>query len=100
MDWKQRHTEAMRAPRGRELAIVRMLQAWELYREQHRQAYESGIGDDGVLGPEWAAIGFAIRGLLNGDCGRLDCGTIDGGICDALTAEGFDPYIEGERLPR
>lgn len=72
-----------------ECAIVSMLDAWALYADAHRARYESGIGEDGVIGAEWRAMGLAIRGLLNGDCGRLDCGTIDGFICNTLAEEGI-----------
>lgn len=49
-----------------------------------------GIGEDYVLGPEWATIGRALLALLNGETGRLDCGTLDGIIRDTLRAEGTE----------
>jgi hypothetical protein len=87
-DWQTRHTGALRKPRGFEAPIVGMISAWAQYADTHRTRYESPIGADGVLGPEWQAIGVAILGLLNGECGRLDCGTLDGFIRDTLTSEG------------
>jgi hypothetical protein len=84
-----RHLDAIARPRGPERPISGMLHAWLLYADSHQERYGSGIGQDGVLGPEWAAIGRALRGLLNGECGRLDCGTVDGIILDTLKAEGF-----------
>lgn len=87
----QRHEDALNHPRGVELPIAYMLGAWLLYADIHRERYQSGIGKDGVLGPEWAKIGSALRGLLNGECGRIDCGAIDAVICDTLKDEGFDP---------
>ncbi len=47
--------------------------------------------DDGVLGDEWAKIGGALRGLLNGETGRFDCGTLDRLFCETLRSEGLDP---------
>jgi hypothetical protein len=88
--WQERHTLAVRAPRGAEGPIVNLLDAWTRYANQHAARYDSGIGSDGVLGPEWATIGRAIRGLLNGESGRLDCGTLDGFILDTLKSEGFE----------
>ena len=85
-----RHRDAVTRPRGAERPIVGMLAAWLLYADLHRERYEAGIGEDYVLGPEWAKIGSAVLGLLNGDCGRLDCGAIDGLIRNVLKAEGFN----------
>lgn len=85
-----RHERAMAAPRvGFERAVCLILQGFEQYRSAHAAAYESGIGDDGVLGEEWAAIGVALHGLLNGETGRLHCSTLSARIHDALRAEGF-----------
>ena len=88
--WR-RHEDAMMRPRGIERPIAGMLHAWLLYADLHRERFESGIGQDYVLGPEWAKIGAAIRGLLNGDCGRIDCGAVDSVIEATLKDEGFDP---------
>ena len=90
--WSARHRAALRAPRGPfEPAYVHLLRGWLCYADAHREQYHSGIGDDGVLGPHWARIGADLRGLLNGELGRLDGGTLDGLICRTLEAEGFDP---------
>jgi hypothetical protein len=89
--WKERHAQAIRLPVGHERPIVNLLSAWCDYAFLHQHRFESGIGEDYVLGPEWAAIGAAIRGLLNGECGRLDCGTLDSILCHNLTVQGFDP---------
>jgi hypothetical protein len=90
-NWQRRHNDAVTAPRaGFEAAIVAMLRGWATYAQAHRDAYDSPIGDDGVLGPEWAAIGHAMLGLLNGDLQRLDGGTLDAFIRDTLTANGAE----------
>lgn len=89
--WQQRHMHALMRPTGPERAVIGLLAGWATYADQHRAHYGSGIGADGVLGPQWMAIGEAIRGLLNGECGRLDCGTLDAFICNTLRAEDFDP---------
>lgn len=89
--WQDRHDAAMLAPRpGFEAAIVGMLNGWHLYAGTHQFRFESPIGDDGVLGPEWQAIGQALLGLLNGNTGRLDCGTLDAFIRDTLTLAGAE----------
>jgi len=71
--------------------MVSMIKSWLAYADWHKGRHQSKIGDDGVLGMEWARIGCALRGLLNGECGRLDCGTLDHVIVSALEAEEFDP---------
>lgn len=83
-DWAVRHNEAIDRPRGFEVPVVRMLHFWEMYAVEHAKRWESSIGEDYVLGPEWRDIGLAIRGLLNGETGRLDCGTLDGFILNTL----------------
>lgn len=97
-DWKERHNAATtdtylhcRSIELHETSIVALLQAWALYADAHRAAYETPIGDDGVLGPHWQEIGLAIRGLLNGDVGpRLDCSTLAGFILDTMAANAVD----------
>ena len=88
--WQDRHLTAVHVPRGFERPMVQMLAGWINYAETHAARYESSIGDDSVLGPAWAQVGVAIRTLLNGDCGRLDCGTIDHIIVENLSRCGFD----------
>lgn len=68
-----------------------MLTGWHHYAGVHQHQYESPIGDDGVLGPMWQAIGQALLGLLNGDLGRLDAGTLDAFIRTTLTLGGAAP---------
>jgi len=89
-EWQERHAMAMRMPRAQERPIVAMLKGWLAYAQDHRARFDSPIGEDGVLGPEWEAIGDALRGLLNGDCGRLDCGTLDGLILNTMRENGVD----------
>ena len=50
----------------------------------HQDAYEFSIHADGVLGAAWAQIGEGLLGLLNGERGRLDGGTLDRAIRDLL----------------
>lgn len=97
--WKDAHNRAVadvlegQARRPFETMLVSALFAWALYADDHRARYESPIGEDGVLGPKWRAIGLALRGLLNGELGRLDGGTLDAFILDTLKAEGVE--VEG-----
>lgn len=61
-----------------ERAIVLAVEALAGFADAHRSAYGSEIGDDGVLGDHWTDAAKAAIGMLNGEEGRLDCGTIDG----------------------
>jgi hypothetical protein len=84
--WKDRH---LRAIQDRQPIAV-MLAGWARYADEHRERFESSLGDDRVLGPMWAAIGSAILGLLNGETGDLDCGTLDAFIRNTMIAEGVN----------
>ena len=70
-----------------ERAMVLMLRGWLAYADAHAESYESDIRDDCVLGEHWRTIGEGIRGLLNGETGRLDPGTIDSLIHDLIGGE-------------
>ena len=91
-EWRARHNKAVRVPRaGHEAALVNMIAAWADYAAAHAEKFEDSIGEDGVLGLEWEAIGDALRGLLNGESGaRLDCGTLDGFLLDTMQRNGIE----------
>lgn len=89
--WQARHLTAIRAPRGEEVGIVRLIGAWLAFADEHERNHESRIGDDGYSGPYWASMGRDLIYLLSGPMGnRLDGGTLDTIIRDTLAAEGFD----------
>lgn len=96
--WDMRHNVALGVSLGPSMAvhgpqsyaIAQMLRAWENYAKAHQDRFESPIGEDYVLGPAWEQIGLGIRELLNGETGRLDCGTLDAFILDTLEENGFD----------
>ena len=88
--WGKRHAAAMVAPTGFEVPIVSLIRALASYADAHLERYESPVGNDGVLGKEWLAIMQATRGLLNGELGRLDGGTLDGLLFELARHVGFD----------
>lgn len=71
------------------MALARSIQAWLEYAQSHKDHYGSTIGEDYVLGPAWYQWGEALRTLLNGETGELDCGTLDSIIFDNLTEQGW-----------
>ena len=93
--WQDRHNLAVRLPVTFEDSLLDMLKAWELYAKQHWARYDSKIGEDGYLGEVWLDMGKRIRDLLNGDTGRLDCGTLDTFILETIEYSGFDLEEEG-----
>lgn len=88
--WAAWHIHAINAPSPVEQPIVKLLQAWLAYASQHASTYDWPIGEDFVLGRYWQDIGEAIRGMLNGTTGRLDCGTLDGFILNTMAEQGID----------
>jgi|SRR6185437_10412447 len=89
-NWQQRHLDGVYCLQSSvEYPLISMIRGWLEYADMNRDRYESSIGDDYVLGPEWRAIGVALRGLLIGGTGRLDCGTLDAIILDTMAEEGL-----------
>jgi hypothetical protein len=107
--WQTRHFDAINTLRARDImpgvnaqprksqerALVIMLQGWLAYADAHRAAFDSLISEDGVLGPSWLDIGKAMLTMLNGELGRMDGGTLDGVIRDAMLKNGVDMEKEG-----
>lgn len=73
--WGEKHCNAWRGG-GAAGALAAMVVGAATYADIHFRGHESSIGNDGVLGEEWLAILQAINGLLNGEVGALDCGTV------------------------
>jgi hypothetical protein len=70
-------------------SILIMLESLKTYAQCHREAYESPIGEDYVMGEYWKQMASGLIGLLNGETGTLDCGHIDGAIRKLARANGF-----------
>lgn len=91
--WGARHVEAFQAATGTPGAIAALVRDAAEYADGYRAAFGSDIGEDGVLGEEWARILRGIIGLLNGDCGQLDCGTLDSLLRDMARSQGYDEEL-------
>lgn len=57
-------------------ALTSILEAAERYATAQHREFDTHIGDDCVLGPEFAKILSGLHGLLNGETGNLDCGYV------------------------
>ena len=89
--WAVAHNRAVSVPRDNE-RIVDLIRAWQEYATAHAKTNGTPIGEDSYAEPYFREIGHGIHGLLNMDCGRLDCGTLSSAIYDTAKAAG----IEGE----
>ena len=93
--WKLRHAAAFRDPNPEELPIVSLVSAFISYAEHAKTKFDWDIGNDGVLGPHWLAIGKGIVGLLDGPMGtRLDGGTLWSAIDMTLKEYGYPEGLE------
>jgi hypothetical protein len=98
--WARQHDKAWAVPmHDQEGAIVRLVTALADYADDYAARFESPIGHDAVLGGGkghgmgWLEILKGTRGLLNGETGRLDCGTVDSMLVRMAQAAGYE---EGE----
>lgn len=85
----ENHEAAINLPKGVEVGLISLLKGWLRYADEYEKRYESSIGKDMILGPCWARIGESLLGMLNGELGRLDGGSLDNIIRETLKDEGF-----------
>ena len=76
----ERHNAAIRSPRAFESPIIRLYMAIERYCADHAARYHSPVGEDAVLGDSVKCLAMALNGLLDGETGRLDAGTVHSAI--------------------
>lgn len=100
--WRYRHNRALQDPEGPEVGIVLLRRAIGQYVIEAELAGANSPGEwrDYVLGPEVGKLLSAFRGLLNGEVGRLDAGTLDmwaRGMADRI---GYDLGTDRYGLPR
>jgi len=99
VDWKQLHykVRAGSLPRSlHEKALCEMIDGLIRYRAAHEKACDARIADDGVLGDYYRDILVGVVGLLDGEAGRLDCGTLWSEL-DVLAMEAGWKGIDGAR---
>jgi hypothetical protein len=61
-----------------------------MYADAHAERFGSPLAEDYVLGESWREAVRGLRGLLNGELGRLDGGTLDRAILVMYQAAGFE----------
>ena len=88
-NWATRHNKAVSQPTRAEHGILGACYALESMAEAHAERYTTVIGEDGVLGECWLNILHGGRGMLNGETGRLDCGTVDGWLVRLALDHGY-----------
>ena len=71
------NTTLKRSDKRWEAAILQMFTGMELYSTLHKYRYEDVIGNDGYFAPLFDEMVAVLRGLLNGECGRLDGNLMD-----------------------
>lgn len=77
-------------------ALIQMLKGWEAYQTAYHATYDDAQATpeqnemDAVIGRYWAETGLAIKRLLDGETGGLDCHSIASNITAAVVAEGFE----------
>jgi len=91
--WWDAHRRALDEPIRFEKPILMLMDALEAYAHQYGSAYTMPVGDDGVLGDEWLSIARGLLGLLNGEHGRLDAGTIDRWVRQLAHDHGFEEEV-------
>jgi hypothetical protein len=58
-----------------------------------RYGADSKLGQDSVLGEAWLDMAHGYLALLNGETGRLDCGTLDGELRRWAARFGFEGEV-------
>lgn len=61
-------------------ALKQIVEHAERYATAYKQEFDTQIGQDHVLGPEFTALLSAVHALLNGPTGNVDCGRLSGAI--------------------
>lgn len=91
--WRERHASAIATPRYPEAAVIHLFSALDEYACAHNRRWDSLIGQDFVLGPVWETMVTNLKELLNGETGRLNCGTVESAIRQLMLDHGYvDPW--------
>lgn len=87
--WTQQHQAAWHNPRGTERGIRAMLEGFAAFADAH-ETEDYTIGQDGFFGPHAEDMIQALLAMLNLQCGRFDCGTLDRLIRELAVAAGVE----------
>lgn len=95
--WLISHHRALSEPRGGEAPVVTLRSALIQYGLCYAERFEGcSLGQDNFLGPAWLQVARGYLALLNGETGRLDCGSLDAELRDLARRFGFSAeQVEG-----
>jgi hypothetical protein len=91
--WASLHLSAWYHGSDRETAIRHLIQGFGALNDTSISDGGCRLGDDGYFCDHARDVIQALRAMLNLDCGRFDCGTLDGLLLDLASAAGLE--IEG-----
>lgn len=95
-NWGLRHAAAWDRPKGgetHERTIVELVTALGQIGDTVKEGGR-GVKDDYVLRPIFMGLARNCVALLNFDCGRLDCGTVDRTVRAIAENEGLSGDLE------
>ncbi len=88
-DARIRHVLAMKHPTGFEIPVVYLYRAIKSLAVEYNYRFEMKIGEDTVFGPVWLDMCRNFCALLDGETGRLDCGTLSHAIQALVSEQGL-----------
>ena len=88
-NWYGQHCKAFASYNGFEYAIRQAIEAFARYADAHQDRYDAPLGNDGVIGDYAHDMIKAVRHLLDGETGRLDCGSLSALMSELERAAGL-----------
>lgn len=69
--------------------LNRLREQLKIMASIHLRRWDSLIGTDHVLGVYWLDMLKGLRGMLNGETGKIDCGAFDATLVQLARDNGF-----------
>lgn len=89
--------QVLRDPKsGFEESFGMLLMGIMCYGQAYEERYDKPILQDVVIGDAWQSILDGMRGLLNGELGRLDSGCLEAGLLALQGAASERPAVKHE----
>lgn len=87
--WADRHVRLWEVPGCGGNPLKDMICGLASYCDQHYSLFDSPIGDDSMLSKSILHILKGLRGLLDGELGQFDAGTLDYTLCELAKKVGI-----------